>query len=67
MCALGNFLILVSVGFSALLTLVELHRGEPAIHLLQFVLNLVIASIPVAMPAVLSVTMALGALALSNE
>ncbi|MEA3410506.1 MAG: plasma-membrane proton-efflux P-type ATPase [Pseudomonadota bacterium] len=64
---IGDFLIAVAVGLSAVLILVELHRGEPAVTLLQFVLILVIASIPVAMPAVLSVTMALGALALSKK
>jgi len=38
-----------------------------ALNILQFVLILLIASIPVAMPAVFSITMALGALALSKE
>src|SRR5215472_1239612 len=35
--------------------------------LLQFVLVLLVASIPVAMPAVFSITMALGALGLSKQ
>jgi len=64
---IGNFLIFIAVALSALLIAVELHRGEPPLELVQFVLILVIASIPVAMPAVLSVTMALGALALSKK
>lgn len=64
---IGDFLIMVAAGLSLLLILVELHRGEPVIRLVQFVLILVIASIPVAMPAVLSVSMALGALALSHK
>ncbi len=38
-----------------------------ALNILQFVLVLLVASIPVAMPAVFSITMALGALALSKE
>ncbi len=38
-----------------------------ALDILQFVLILLIASIPVAMPAVFSITMALGALALSKK
>ncbi len=62
----GNFLIFIALGLSVVLIGVELFRHEPAIHLLEFVLILVVASIPVAMPAVLSVTMALGALALSR-
>ncbi|NQU14175.1 MAG: plasma-membrane proton-efflux P-type ATPase [Desulfobacteraceae bacterium] len=64
---IGDFLIFVAVGLSIILITVELYRGQPALELLQFVLILVIASIPVAMPAVLSVTMALGALSLSRE
>jgi H+-transporting ATPase len=63
---IGDFLIVIAIALSVVLILVELHRGLPALDLIQFVLILVVASIPVAMPAVLSVTMALGALALSK-
>ena len=45
----------------------ESWQWSDVVEILQFVLILVIASIPVAMPAVLSVTMALGALALSKK
>jgi H+-transporting ATPase len=62
----GDFLIVIAVGLSIILIVVELHRGLPVLDLVEFVLILVVASIPVAMPAVLSVTMALGALALSK-
>jgi len=62
----GDFLILIAVGLSIVLIVVELHRGLPVLDLMEFVLILVVASIPVAMPAVLSVTMALGALVLSK-
>ena len=64
---IGDYLIYVSLGLVAILVLVELQRGLPWMDLLQFALILTVASIPVAMPAVLSVTMALGALALSKE
>ena len=64
---IGDYLVYISLGLVALLVLVELQRGLPWIELLQFALILTVASIPVAMPAVLSVTMALGALALSKE
>lgn len=64
---IGNFLIVLSVGLSIILTCVQLVRGAPFLELLQFVLILVIASIPVAMPTVLAVTMALGALALARQ
>ena len=45
----------------------RLELGRPSATSLQFVLVLLVASIPVAMPAVMSVTMALGALALSKQ
>lgn len=64
---IGNFLIVSAVVLSAILVVFELMRGTPVLELAQFVLILVIASIPVAMPAVLSVTMALGALSLSAK
>ena len=65
--AIGDYLIYVSLALVAVLVLVELGRGLPWLDLMQFALILTVASIPVAMPAVLSVTMALGALALSKE
>ena len=63
----GNFLIFLALGLSIILVVVELVRRVSILDLVQFVLILVVASIPVAMPAVLSVTMALGALALSKK
>ncbi|MCP4625770.1 MAG: plasma-membrane proton-efflux P-type ATPase [bacterium] len=73
---IGNFLIIVAVALSFLLIGFEIYRDivvkdawqwHDVVNILQFVLILVIASIPVAMPAVLSITMALGALALSKK
>ncbi len=64
---IGNFLIVMAIGLSIVLTSVQLVRGDSFLDLLQFILVLVIASIPVALPAVFSVTMALGTLALSKE
>ena len=63
----GNFLIFLALGLSIILVVVELVRKVSILDLAQFILILVVASIPVAMPAVLSVTMALGALALSKK
>jgi H+-transporting ATPase len=72
----GNFLIALSVALCLVLSIVVLYRDHIAtghinihevIRLVKFVLILAIASIPVAMPAVLSVTMALGALAMSKR
>ena len=63
---IGDYLIYISLGLVAILILVQLFRGTPFLELVQFALILTVASIPVAMPAVLSVTMAVGALALSK-
>ncbi|MCE5360784.1 MAG: plasma-membrane proton-efflux P-type ATPase [Acidithiobacillus sp.] len=63
---IGDYLIYIALGLVAVLITVELFRGESFLTLLQFALILTVASIPVAMPAVLSVTMALGALKLSR-
>ena len=63
---IGDYLIYLSLGLVAALILVQLFRGTALLALVQFALILTVASIPVAMPAVLSVTMAVGALALSK-
>lgn len=58
---IGNFLIMVTVGLVLLIGLAALFRHDPLVETIQFALILTIASIPVALPAVLSVTMAIGA------
>ncbi len=58
---IGNFLILVTIGLVLVIALAALFRRDPVIETIQFALILTIASIPVALPAVLSVTMAVGA------
>ncbi len=73
----GDFLIFLSIGLCLLLATVVIYRDLAAgpagltlhnvLSLVKFMLILAVASIPVAMPAVLSVTMALGALALSKQ
>lgn len=63
---IGDYLIYLSVGLVIILVLVQLARGAPVLTVIQFALILTVASIPVALPAVLSVTMAVGALALSK-
>lgn len=64
---IGDYLIYVSLALVVALVLVQLHRQAPWLELVQFALILTVASIPVAMPAVLSMTMALGAMALSRR
>jgi len=63
---IGDYLIVLSLALVAVLVLVQLARGAPALELVQFALILTVAAIPVAMPAVLSVTMAIGARALAR-
>ena len=58
---IGNFLILVTVGLVLVIGLAALFRHDPLLETIQFALILTVASIPVALPAVLSVTMAVGA------
>ncbi len=58
---IGNFLILCTIGLVALILVVALFRGDPLVETLLFALILTVAAIPVALPAVLSVTMAVGA------
>jgi H+-transporting ATPase len=59
--SIGNFLILVTAGLVVLIVVAGLFRHNPLLEMLQFALILAVASIPVALPAVLSVTMAVGA------
>ena len=58
---IGNYLIIIAVALVAVILLVALFRGDKMITTLQFALILTVAAIPVAMPTVLSVTMAVGA------
>ena len=58
---IGNFLILVTIGLVLVIGLAALFRRDPLMETIEFALILTVASIPVALPAVLSVTMAIGA------
>ena len=63
---IGNFLILTTLGLVALVLLVALFRGDPFLDTLLFALILTVAAIPVALPAVMSVTLAVGAATLAR-
>ncbi len=63
---IGDYLIYMALALVGVLLLAGFERHWPILELVQFALILAVASIPVAMPAVLSVTMAVGALALSR-
>jgi H+-transporting ATPase len=58
---IGNFLILSTIVLVAGIVSVALYRGDPLVETILFALILTVAAIPVALPAVLSVTMAVGA------
>ncbi len=58
---IGNFLVLSTIGLVALILVVALFRGNPLVETILFAMILTVAAIPVALPAVLSVTMAVGA------
>jgi len=64
---IGNYLILLAMALVALILLVALFRGDRMITTLQFALVLTVAAIPVALPTVLSVTMAVGARILAQK
>ncbi len=63
----GNFLIGMTLVVVGVMIVVELGRGTPWSELLRFSLVLTVAAIPVALPAVLTVTMAVGALYLAKK
>ncbi len=65
--SVGNFLIVLTVTMIAIIIAVGLYRHEPVLELLLFSLVLMISAIPVAMPAVLTVTMAVGASVLAGK
>ncbi len=64
---IGDYLIVLAVALVALILVVALFRGDRMITTLQFALVLTVAAIPVAMPTVLSVTMAVGARLLARK
>jgi H+-transporting ATPase len=64
---IGDFLIVIALALVILILAVALFRGDPMLTTLQFALVLTVAAVPVAMPAVLSVTMAVGARKLAEK
>ena len=64
---IGNYLIILAVALVAVIVAVALFRHDPILSTLEFALVLLVAAIPVAMPTVLSVTMAVGARLLAKK
>jgi H+-transporting ATPase len=64
---IGDYLIAIAIALAALIIIVAVVRQESFLEIVQFALVLTVAAIPVALPAVLSVTMAVGAVALAKK
>jgi H+-transporting ATPase len=64
---IADYLIVIAVGLAILIFGVAIFRGDPVLNVLRFALVLTIAAVPVAMPAVLSVNMALGSKSLAEK
>ncbi len=64
---IGNYLIVLAAVFVGVIIAVSVFRGDALLTTLQFALVLTVAAIPVAMPTVLSVTMAVGARLLAKK
>ncbi|MDC6078944.1 HAD-IC family P-type ATPase [Limosilactobacillus fermentum] len=75
MFQIGNYLIVIAVILAVIMVAFDVFNDlathsmntSAALGILQFVLVLLVASIPVAMPTVFSITLALGALSLSKK
>ena len=64
---IGDYLIILALVLVATIIAFAIFRGDAIITTLQFALVLTVAAIPVAMPTVLSVTMAVGARQLAKK
>ena len=64
---IGRYLIVLALVLVTLTLAVSLARGNPVLQTVEFALVVTIASVPVALPAVLSVTMAVGARQLARR
>ncbi len=64
---IGDYLIILASALVLLVVVVALFRHDPILDTLEFALVLLVAAIPVAMPTVLSVTMAVGAKLLAKR
>ena len=64
---IGNYLIILAVALVTVIVVASLLRGNAILTTLQFALVLTVAAIPVAMPTVLSVTMAVGSRLLAKK
>ncbi len=64
---IGDYLILLAIMLVAVIFFTAIFRHESIMATIQFALVLTVAAIPAALPAVLSVTMAIGAISLAKK
>jgi H+-transporting ATPase len=64
---IGDYLILLAIILVVVIFITSIFRGQDILVIIQFSLVLTVAAIPAALPAVLSVTMAIGAIALAKK
>ncbi|MFN3480075.1 MAG: plasma-membrane proton-efflux P-type ATPase [Thermodesulfovibrionales bacterium] len=64
---IGNYLIILTVFLAAIILITAMFRHENMAEILRFILVLTVAAIPVALPAVLTITMAVGAVNLAKK
>lgn len=64
---IGDYLIVLAIFLVLVIFIASIFRGQDILEIIQFSLVLTVAAIPAALPAVLSVTMAIGAIALAKK
>jgi H+-transporting ATPase len=64
---IGNYLILLAVLLIVLIVMVAVFRHDNVMETLRFAMVLAVASIPVALPAILTITLAVGAVNLTKK
>ncbi|MDY6905988.1 MAG: plasma-membrane proton-efflux P-type ATPase [Thermodesulfobacteriota bacterium] len=64
---IGNYLIVISLFLVSVIFLVSIFRHASLLETMQFALILTVAAIPAALPAVMSVTLAVGAIKLAKR
>ena len=64
---IGDYLIVLAILLVLVIFTASVFRGQNILEIIQFSLVLTVAAIPAALPAVLSVTMAIGAIALAKK
>jgi H+-transporting ATPase len=64
---IGNYLIILAIILVSFVVIIALLRSASILDTIQFALILVVAAIPAALPAVMTVTLAVGAVALAKK